>query len=132
MTARVEAALNVHIDIFFDVYISIDVDVLVTFHLRAFACFHLSALVSALGSTALVTTPAFARRQFNQYWLLRHCHCKPDRYVLYNCTQLAAATQATRSRQRKLEMLMAKAETDSVEVIVSSAAHRPEYADCRV
>jgi len=32
----------------------------------------------------------------------------PDRHVLYNCTQLAKAAQATRSRQRKLEMLMAK------------------------
>src|SRR5215510_9235784 len=56
---------------------------------------------------------------------------KPDRYVLYNCAQLATAAQATRSRQRKLEMLMAKAETDSVGVMVSSAAYRPEYAQLR-
>jgi hypothetical protein len=55
----------------------------------------------------------------------------PDRYVLYNCTQLAKAAQATRSRQRKLEMLMAKAETDSVGVLVSSGAYRPEYAQLR-
>ena len=34
---------------------------------------------------------------------------RPDRYVLYNCTQLAKVAQATVSRQRKLEMLMAKA-----------------------
>jgi hypothetical protein len=56
---------------------------------------------------------------------------KPDRYVLYNCTQLAKAAQATFSRQRKLEMLMAKAETDSVGVLVSSGAYRPEYAQLR-
>jgi hypothetical protein len=55
----------------------------------------------------------------------------PDRYVLYNCTQLAKATQATVSRQRELEMLMAKAETDSVGVLVSSSAYRPEYAQLR-
>jgi hypothetical protein len=55
----------------------------------------------------------------------------PDRYVLYNCPQLAKAAQATRSRQRKLEMLMAKAETDSVGVLVSSGAYRPEYAQLR-
>lgn len=56
---------------------------------------------------------------------------KPDRYVLYNCAQLAKAAQATVSRQRKLEMLMAKAETDSVGVLVSSAAYRPEYLQLR-
>ena len=56
---------------------------------------------------------------------------KPDRYVLYNCTQLARATQATVRRQRELEVLMAKAETDSVGVLVSSSAYRPEYAQLR-
>ena len=38
----------------------------------------------------------------------------PDRYVLYNCPQLAKAAQSTVSRQRKLEMLMAKAEVGFV------------------
>jgi len=56
---------------------------------------------------------------------------KPDRYVLYNCSQLAKVAQATRSRQRKLELLKAKAETDSVGVLVSSAAYGPEYAQLR-
>ena len=56
---------------------------------------------------------------------------KPDRYVLYNCTQLARAAQATVRRQRELEVLMAKAETDSVGVLVSSSAYRPEYAQLR-
>src|SRR5262245_29756698 len=62
---------------------------------------------------------------FDQYLV------KPDRYLLYNCTQLAKAAQATVSRQRKLEMLMAKAETDSVGVLVSGGAYRPEYAQLR-
>ena len=52
----------------------------------------------------------------------------PDRYVLYNCPQLAKAAQSTVSRQRKLEMLMAKAETDSVGVLVSRTTYGPEYA----
>jgi hypothetical protein len=56
---------------------------------------------------------------------------KPDRYILYNCTQLANAAQATGSRLRKLEMLKAKAETDSVGVLVSSAAYGPEYSQLR-
>ena len=56
---------------------------------------------------------------------------KPDRYLLYNCPQLARAAQATRSRQRELEMLKAKAETDSVGVLVSNAAYGPEYAQLR-
>ena len=56
---------------------------------------------------------------------------KPDRYVLYNCTQLATAAQTTRSRMRKLEMLKAKAETDPVGVLVSSAAYGTEYAQLR-
>ena len=55
----------------------------------------------------------------------------PDRYVLYDCTQLAKAAQATVSRQRRLKMLMAKAETDSVGVLVSRAAYGPEYAELR-
>src|SRR5262245_6073023 len=56
---------------------------------------------------------------------------KPDRYILYNCPQLARAAQATGSRLRELERLKAKAETDSVGVLVSSAAYGPEYAQLR-
>ena len=56
---------------------------------------------------------------------------KPDRYALYNCAQLAKARQTTVRRQRELEMLMAKAETDSVGVLVSRAAYGPEYAQLR-
>jgi len=55
----------------------------------------------------------------------------PDRYVLYNCPQLAKAAQVIGSRQRKLEMLMAKAETDSVGMLVSGSAYRPEYTQLR-
>src|SRR5262245_57822939 len=56
---------------------------------------------------------------------------KPDRYVLYNCPRLANAAQATGRRRRELERLKAKAETDSVGVLVSSAAYGPEYAQLR-
>src|SRR5262245_9076785 len=56
---------------------------------------------------------------------------KPDRFVLYNCPQLARAAQATRSRQRELEMLKAKAETASVGVLVSNSVYGPEYAQLR-
>ena len=56
---------------------------------------------------------------------------KPDRYALYNCPQLAKAAQATGRRLRELERLKAKAETDSVGVLVSSAAYGPEYAQLR-
>src|SRR5689334_4029090 len=52
---------------------------------------------------------------------------QPDKYVLYNCRDLAAASQATATRQRELEGLMAKASTDSGGKIVSNLAYRPEY-----
>ena len=55
----------------------------------------------------------------------------PDRYVLYSCPQLAKAAQSTVSRQRKLETLMAKAETDTVGVLVSRTTYGPEYAQLR-
>src|SRR5262249_43183259 len=55
----------------------------------------------------------------------------PDRYVLYDCAQLANSAQAIHNRERKLEMLLAKAERDSVGVLVGSSAYRPEYTQLR-
>src|SRR5262249_24150666 len=55
----------------------------------------------------------------------------PDRYVLYDCAQLAKAAQAIHNPERNLEMLMAKAETDSVGMLVSGSAYRPEYKQLR-
>ncbi|HMF21092.1 MAG TPA: twin-arginine translocation pathway signal [Pseudolabrys sp.] len=55
----------------------------------------------------------------------------PDQYVLYNCPQLADAAQANARRQRELELLIAKASTDSAGRVVSGMAYRPEYAQLR-
>jgi hypothetical protein len=55
----------------------------------------------------------------------------PDQYVLYNCTQLAETAQVNATRQRELELLMAKAGTDSAGRFVSGMAYQPEYAQLR-
>ena len=55
----------------------------------------------------------------------------PDLYVLYNCPQLADAAQTNATRQRELEKLMAKADTDSSGRVVSGMAYRPEYVQLR-
>lgn len=55
----------------------------------------------------------------------------PDQYVLYNCPELAQAAQINATRQRELEKLMAKAETDSVGRAVSTMSYRPEYVQLR-
>ena len=53
---------------------------------------------------------------------------QPDKYTLYNCKELAEATQANATRQHQLEALMAKAGPDSGGRLVSDLAYRPEYA----
>ena len=55
----------------------------------------------------------------------------PDHFVLYNCPQLAEAAQANAKRQRELELLMAKAGTDSAGRFVSGMAYQPEYTQLR-
>jgi hypothetical protein len=55
----------------------------------------------------------------------------PDQYVLYNCPQIADAAQVNSNRQRELELLMAKAGTDSAGRFVSGMAYQPEYAQLR-
>ena len=55
----------------------------------------------------------------------------PDKYVLYNCPQLAEAAQANATRQRELEALMAKAGIDSAGRFVSGLSYRPEYVQLR-
>jgi len=55
----------------------------------------------------------------------------PDQYVLYNCPQLADAAQVNATRQRELEVLMAKADTDSGGRAVSAMSYRPEYLQLR-
>ncbi len=56
---------------------------------------------------------------------------EPDRYVLYNCAELAVQAQANITRQHELEVLMAKAEAGSGGKLVSSVAYRPEYIQLR-
>lgn len=55
----------------------------------------------------------------------------PDHFVLYSCPQLAQAAQANAKRQRELEVLMAKASTDSAGRFVGGMAYQPEYAQLR-
>ena len=55
----------------------------------------------------------------------------PDKYVLYSCPELATASQAILTRQRELEMLMAKAETGRGGQLASAMAYRPEYLQLR-
>lgn len=52
---------------------------------------------------------------------------QPDKYVLYNCKELADAGQANAARQRELEGLMTKAGTDTGGALVSDLTYRPEY-----
>ncbi|HXZ46054.1 MAG TPA: twin-arginine translocation pathway signal [Pseudolabrys sp.] len=55
----------------------------------------------------------------------------PDQFVLYNCPQLAEAGKSNATRQRELETLMAKADTDSTGRFVSGLSYRPEYLQLR-
>lgn len=52
---------------------------------------------------------------------------QPDKYVLYNCKELATATQANAKRRNELEALMVKAGPDASGKLVSNLAYRPEY-----
>src|SRR5689334_5773938 len=56
---------------------------------------------------------------------------EPDRYVLYNCTELATAVQTNANRQHELELLIAKAGSGTGAQLMSSAAYRPEYVQLR-
>jgi hypothetical protein len=56
---------------------------------------------------------------------------EPDRYVLYNCPEIATASQANMARQRELEGLMAKAGTSAGGQLASGMAYAPEYNQLR-
>ena len=56
---------------------------------------------------------------------------EPDRYVLYNCAELAVTAQANATRTHELEVLMAKAEASSGGKLVSGIAYQPEYIQLR-
>src|SRR5262249_61903348 len=56
---------------------------------------------------------------------------EPDRYVLYNCPDIATASQANMARQRELEGLMAKAGTSAGGQLATPTAYPPEYNQLR-
>ena len=56
---------------------------------------------------------------------------EPERYLLYNCPEIATATQSNMTRQRELEALMVKAGPGTGGQIASSLAYRPEYNQLR-
>jgi hypothetical protein len=55
----------------------------------------------------------------------------PNKYVLYNCAQLAVAATGALAREKQLEALMAKAGTGADGKFVSAVAYQPEYLQLR-
>jgi len=55
----------------------------------------------------------------------------PNKYVLYNCAQLAVAATGTLAREKQLEVLIAKAGTGADGHFVSAVAYQPEYLQLR-
>jgi hypothetical protein len=55
----------------------------------------------------------------------------PDKYVLYNCDEIARETQAAAARERELQQLIAKADVDAGGRLVSAVAYRPDYLSVR-
>jgi hypothetical protein len=55
----------------------------------------------------------------------------PDKYVLYTCKEIAAQAKVNLARQKELEGLMARANTDAGGRIVSSVAYQPDYLTAR-
>jgi hypothetical protein len=51
----------------------------------------------------------------------------PDKFVLYNCDQIAEQAKATSAREQELLQLMAKAGQGADGQLVSTIAYRPEY-----
>lgn len=52
---------------------------------------------------------------------------QPERYQLYSCRELAEAAAGISGRQRELEALMTKAESDASGRFMGTVAYRPEY-----
>lgn len=56
---------------------------------------------------------------------------QPDKYLLYNCAQLAQVAVDKQKRARELEALMTKAGPESGGRFVSAIAYKPEYYQVR-
>jgi hypothetical protein len=55
----------------------------------------------------------------------------PDKYVLYNCDEIAREAQTAAARERELRQLIAKADVDASGRLVSTVAYRPDYLSVR-
>lgn len=55
----------------------------------------------------------------------------PGGYEFYSCPQLVNAAQSLRNRQKELENLMAKAESDASGKMMSALSYRPDYLSVR-
>jgi len=55
----------------------------------------------------------------------------PDRFVLFNCEQLAARAATSATRIKELQALMTKAGVSPDGRVASAIAYRPEYASLR-
>jgi hypothetical protein len=86
-------------------------------------CRNLIAALAALAASALCgcVSGETASRLF----------VEPEKYVLFNCNELATAAQTNFDRQHELELLMAKAGTGSGGEVASNLAYRPEYFQLR-
>jgi len=55
----------------------------------------------------------------------------PDKFVLFNCEQLATRAASIVTRQKELEALMAKAGPGADGQLASAITYRPEYVELR-
>ena len=55
----------------------------------------------------------------------------PDKYVLYNCDEIARQLQVTGAREKELQQLMARASTDAGGRLASSLAYDSDYLTAR-
>ena len=87
---------------------------------------HQGTFRSSLAALAAVTLSGCASEEAVSRFLV-----PPDKYVLYSCAELATASQTVLTRQRELELLIAKAETGPGGQVASAMAYRPEYVQLR-
>ena len=55
----------------------------------------------------------------------------PNKYVIYNCDEIARELQITGAREKELQQLMARASTDAGGRLVSSLAYDSDYLTAR-
>ena len=55
----------------------------------------------------------------------------PDKYLLYNCDEIAREAQTAAAREQELQQLIAKADVDASGRLVSTVAYRTDYLSVR-